>query len=148
MYTGQDWSEAGWSKTTTKKELNSNVSKNKALRTGEAAAERKEFGKSNAKNDIGARAAALDRDTGEEGFHHKTVSADMKQLIQQARMAKGMTQKDLATRINEKPQVIGQYEQGTAIPNGAIIQKLQKALGVTLKSKPKAKAQGKAAPRR
>ena len=71
----------------------------------------------------------------------------MKKLIQQARMAKGMSQKDLATKINEKPQVIQQYEAGTAIPNGAIVQKLQKALGVTLKSKPKAKAKSKAAAR-
>ena len=123
------------------------TAKNQALRTGAADSARKEFGKTNQKNDIGQKAAALDRDTGEDGFHHKKVDADMKKLIQQARMAKGMSQKDLATKINEKPQVIQQYEAGTAIPNGAIVQKLQKALGVTLKSKPKAKAKSKAAAR-
>ena len=120
------------------------TTRNQALRAGTADTARKEFGKTNAKNDIGQKAAALDRDTGEEGFHHKKVDADMKKLIQQARMAKGMSQKDLATKINEKPQVIQQYEAGTAIPNGAIVQKLQKALGVTLKSKPKSKAKAKA----
>ena len=50
---------------------------------------------------------------------------------------------NLATKINEKPQVVQQYEAGPAIPNGAIIQKLQKALGVTLKAKPKPKAKAK-----
>jgi ribosome-binding protein aMBF1 (putative translation factor) len=51
-----------------------------------------------------------------------------------------MTQKELATAINEKPQVVGEYESGKAIPNPAIISKLERSLGVKLprpgKSKP------------
>lgn len=43
-----------------------------------------------------------------------------------------MTQKDLATKINEKPQVVGEYESGKAIPNGQIIVKMEKVLGVKL----------------
>jgi putative transcription factor len=53
--------------------------------------------------------------------------------IQQARLAKRMTQKALATAINEKPQVIGQYESGKAIPNQQIINKLERALGARLR---------------
>ena len=45
--------------------------------------------------------------------------------------------------INEKPQVINQYESGKAIPNGAIINKMNRALGCQLPSakgkKPKKK---------
>lgn len=51
-----------------------------------------------------------------------------------------MTQKDLGTAINEKPQIVAEYESGKAIPNPAIITKLERALGVKLprpgKSKP------------
>jgi ribosome-binding protein aMBF1 (putative translation factor) len=58
----------------------------------------------------------------------------------QARMAKGLTQKDLATAINEKPQVVGEYETGKAIPNPAIISKLERKLGVKLPRPGKSKA--------
>jgi putative transcription factor len=52
--------------------------------------------------------------------------------LQQARTQKGMTQKDLATRIAEKPSVINDYESGRAIPNPNIINKLDRALGTHL----------------
>lgn len=34
--------------------------------------------------------------------------------------------------INEKPQVVGEYESGKAIPNPQLIGKLERALGVRL----------------
>ena len=52
--------------------------------------------------------------------------------LQQARTAKGWTQKDLANRISEKPNVIGEYESGRAVPNPAIVSKMERALGVHL----------------
>jgi putative transcription factor len=56
--------------------------------------------------------------------------------IQQARQAKGLTQKDLATKINEKPQVVNEYEGGKALnPNQQILMKLERALGVKLRGK-------------
>ena len=61
---------------------------------------------------------------------HDKVDKSLSKAIQQARMAKKMTQKDLATAINEKPQVIGEYENGKAIPNGQIIAKIERKLGV------------------
>lgn len=60
------------------------------------------------------------------------VDKDLAKAIMQARMAKKLTQKDLATAINEKPQVVGEYESGKAIPNPAIISKLERKLGVKL----------------
>jgi len=62
----------------------------------------------------------------------------------QARTAKKMTQKDLATKINEKPQVIGEYENGKAIPNGQIIVKIERALGCKL-PRPNKKPSGSSA---
>eukprot|EP01083_Nonionella_stella_P199992 732897_1 len=46
---------------------------------------------------------------------HKKVDKNLSKAIMQARMAKKMTQKDLATKINEKPQVVGEYESGKAV---------------------------------
>lgn len=37
----------------------------------------------------------------------KTVDISVGKIIQQARQEKGLTQKDLSTKICEKPQVIG-----------------------------------------
>lgn len=62
----------------------------------------------------------------------------------QARTAKKMTQKELATAINEKPQVVGDYESGRAIPNPQIISKLERKLGVKLPRPGKSKAPPKA----
>mmetsp|Transcript_23609 Transcript_23609/g.22636 ORF Transcript_23609/g.22636 Transcript_23609/m.22636 type:complete len:162 (-) Transcript_23609:403-888(-) len=67
-----------------------------------------------------------------EELKHQKVDKSLSKAIMQARMAKKMTQKDLATAINEKPQVIGEYESGKAIPNGAIIVKMERKLGVKL----------------
>ena len=37
-------------------------------------------------------------------------------ILQQARMDKGWTQKELATKANEKPQIVNDYESGKACP--------------------------------
>ena len=55
-----------------------------------------------------------------------------------------MTQKELATAINEKPQVVAEYESGKAVPNPAIITKLERSLGVKL---PRTGAKSKAPPK-
>lgn len=41
--------------------------------------------------------------------------------------------------INEKPQIVGEYESGKALPNPTLISKLERALGVHLPRPPKAK---------
>jgi len=46
-----------------------------------------------------------------------------------------MTQKDLATKVNEKPSVINDYESGRAIPSQQVLSKLERALGVKLRGK-------------
>ena len=61
------------------------------------------------------------------------VGLSLGKRIQQARMAKSLTQKQLATLINEKPNVVAEYEQGKAIPNNQILGKLERKLGVKLR---------------
>ena len=73
----------------------------------------------------------LENDT--ETFAHETVSSSLKKQIQSARLAKKMTQAQLAQAINEKPQVINEYECGKAIPNPQILNKMSRVLGVKLK---------------
>merc|ERR1712014_286105 len=75
-------------------------------------------------------------DENADTFRHDTVSHDFKMALQQARLAKKMTQAQLASAINEKQTVINEYESGKAIPKGEVINKLNRALGVRL---PKAK---------
>lgn len=72
------------------------------------------------------------------------VDKSLSKAIMQARTAKQMSQKDLATAINEKPQVVAQYESGKAIPNPQVISKLERKLGVKLPRGGKSKAPPKA----
>lgn len=72
-----------------------------------------------------------------EDFHHNTVSMDVSKLIQTYRQKLGLTQKDLATKICEKPQVINEYESGKALPNQLILGKIERILGVKLRGKEK-----------
>merc|ERR1712154_660474 len=67
-----------------------------------------------------------------EDLKHGKVDKSLSKAIMQARTAKKMTQKDLATAINEKPQVIAEYESGKAIPNPQIISKMERKLGCKL----------------
>ena len=53
--------------------------------------------------------------------------------MQTARLEKQLTQKDVASRINEKPSVLQDYESGKAIPNPQILGKLERVLGVKLR---------------
>ncbi|XP_022705847.1 endothelial differentiation-related factor 1-like isoform X1 [Varroa jacobsoni] len=84
--------------------------------------------------------AKLDRE--DDVLKHKTVDLDTGKLIAQVRQVKGLTQKDLATKICEKPQVVNDYEAGRAIPNQQILTKLERALGVKLRGKDKGQPLG------
>ena len=58
----------------------------------------------------------------------KHVSHDLAQKIQQGRLAKKMTRKDLAQRLNVKESVIAEYETGKAIPNGQLLARIRSIL--------------------
>ncbi|KAF0698063.1 hypothetical protein As57867_011269, partial [Aphanomyces stellatus] len=138
---GQDWSVAGWNKAKSGGRIG-NESKeaalNRARRAGNVVTEVKVNGLANKSAHVPtANMRKLDEDT--ENFKHDTVDRSLSQALMKARMDKGMTQKALATAINEKPQVIGEYESGKAIPNGQIIVKIERALGCRLPRGPKKK---------
>jgi putative transcription factor len=66
---------------------------------------------------------------------HEKVSGELKKNIMQARLDKKLTQAQLAQLINEKPQIVQEYESGKAIPNQQIISKLERILGVKLRNR-------------
>lgn len=77
--------------------------------------------------------AKLDRES--EELKHKTVSHSVSKLIMQGRQAKGLSQKDLATKICEKPQIVNDYEAGRGIPNNLILGKIERVIGIKLRGK-------------
>ncbi|UYV65262.1 EDF1 [Cordylochernes scorpioides] len=101
---------------------------NQAQRQGAAIETTKKYNAgTNKQHSITRNTAKLDRET--EELHHETVGLDVGRLIQQGRQNKGLTQKDLATRINEKQQVINEYEAGKAVPNQQILSKIERIIG-------------------
>lgn len=72
-------------------------------------------------------ASKLDRET--EELKHEKIDLQVSKVIQQARTAKGMKQDEFARLINEKQQVVNEYEQGKTIPNQQILAKMERILG-------------------
>lgn len=93
---------------------------------------------SNKQHAAAKNTAKLDRET--EELKHDNIELSVGKLIQQARQAKNMSQKDLATKINEKPQVITDYEAGRGIPNNIIIGKIERVIGIKLRGKDRGQA--------
>jgi putative transcription factor len=71
-------------------------------------------------------------DEATEAVHIARVDKELSKAIAQARTALKLSQKDLATAINSKPQVIAEYENGKAIPDGKIIAALERKLQTKL----------------
>eukprot|EP00042_Codosiga_hollandica_P012170 m.27332 g.27332 ORF g.27332 m.27332 type:complete len:142 (+) comp39699_c0_seq1:153-578(+) len=112
---------------------------NAAQRTGAEVEVTKKFSAAtNSTHKPTASAVKVDAET--EDFHIDRVPLKVSQLIQQGRAAKGLTQKELATKINEKPQVIGDYEAGRSIPDPAILGKIERIVGIKLRGKDIGKA--------
>mmetsp|Transcript_19738 Transcript_19738/g.24898 ORF Transcript_19738/g.24898 Transcript_19738/m.24898 type:complete len:176 (-) Transcript_19738:338-865(-) len=128
---GQDWSVQTTGGTRKKTTPKTSAALNSMKRAGLISAEKKYGAGGNASAHSATTMSARKLEETEE-LKHKTVNKSLSKAIQQARMAKKMSQKDLATAINEKPQVIAEYENGKAIPNGQIIVKIERKLGCKL----------------
>lgn len=107
---------------------------NAARRTGSVVGTEKKYGSANTKsNPEGQRLTKLDDI--DDVVAVKKVDVSVGKTIAKARQEKGFTQKELATKVNEKPQVINDYESGKAQPNQQLLGKLERALGVKLRGK-------------
>ncbi|XP_023708125.1 endothelial differentiation-related factor 1 homolog [Cryptotermes secundus] len=107
---------------------------NAARRQGVAVDTQSKWGAATNKQHVTTKnTAKLDRET--EELKHDKIPLDLGRLIQQGRQAKGWSQKELATKVNEKPQVINDYEAGRGIPNQVVIGKIEKVIGIKLRGK-------------
>eukprot|EP00286_Rhodomonas_abbreviata_P027127 CAMPEP_0181303816 /NCGR_PEP_ID=MMETSP1101-20121128/8778_1 /TAXON_ID=46948 /ORGANISM="Rhodomonas abbreviata, Strain Caron Lab Isolate" /LENGTH=69 /DNA_ID=CAMNT_0023409451 /DNA_START=9 /DNA_END=218 /DNA_ORIENTATION=+ len=61
-----------------------------------------------------------------------SVSRDLRIALAQARQAKNLTQKDLAARLMIPTKTIQEYESGKAIPNNALVARMERNLGCKL----------------
>lgn len=83
----------------------------------------------------GKTATALEDETLE--LKHQSIAPELKRAIMQARNAKGMTQKDLALQLGCDAKTVQDYESGKAIPNNALIAKMERTMGAKLPRAPR-----------
>ncbi|EOA31528.1 hypothetical protein CARUB_v10014716mg [Capsella rubella] len=135
----QDWEPVVLHKSKPKsQDLRDPKAVNAALRSGVAVQTVKKFdggsnkkGKSTAVPAINAK--KLEEET--EPAAMDRVKAEVRLMIQKARLEKKISQADLAKQINERTQVVQEYENGKAVLNQAVLAKMEKVLGVKLRGK-------------
>lgn len=69
---------------------------------------------------------------GDEIVKPKKIDLNLKQSIQNARINKKLSQKQLASQMGVNVQIINSYETGKAIPNNNFISKIEKILNTKL----------------
>lgn len=62
------------------------------------------------------------------------IDKELGQLIEKHRVAKGLTQKELANALSVTVQTISDYEKGKGVRNGALISKIKRHLGINKNS--------------
>ncbi|XP_020582421.1 multiprotein-bridging factor 1c [Phalaenopsis equestris] len=138
----QDWDPVVLSKRKPKgADLKDPKAVNNAIRSGAAVETVKKFDAGS--NKKGASAASqpainarkLDELTEPSALDR--VPADIRLAIQKARLEKKMSQAELAKQINERAQVVQDYESGKAVPKPALLAKMERVLGVKLRGKAK-----------
>jgi putative transcription factor len=115
--------------TTAKRESQVNAARREG---GVLGTEKKFNGGSNKPHDTeGQRFAKVDREN--EVAPPPKLDMAVGKVIGRARLEKGLKQSELAQKVNEKPNIIQDYEQGRVIPNQQILGKLERALGIKLR---------------
>ncbi|KAI9128988.1 hypothetical protein K1719_000471 [Acacia pycnantha] len=131
----QDWEPVVLHKNRPKaQDLRNPKAVNQALRSGaEVQTIKKHDAGSNKKTAPVVYARKLDEEI--EPAALEKVSPEVRMVIQKVRLEKKMGQEDLAKQINERPQVVQEYENGKAVPNQAVLAKMERVLGVKLRGK-------------
>jgi putative transcription factor len=108
--------------------------KSQAVAKGTAEFQRKPAAGTNKPSKPPGSAAKIEAE--DETFVVPTVNTSISRAIASARQKAGMTQKDLAVKINEKQAVVNEYESGRAVTNQAILAKFERELKVKLRGPP------------
>ncbi|XP_060186036.1 multiprotein-bridging factor 1c [Lycium barbarum] len=132
----QEWEPVVLHKPKTKaQDLRDPKAVNQALRTGAQVQTVKKFDAGLNKKAAAAAVNARKLDEAAEPAALEKVPVDVRQAIHKARIEKKMSQADLAKQINERTQVVAEYENGKAVPNQLVLGKMEKVLGVKLRGK-------------
>ena len=75
-----------------------------------------------------SKAQKIDEMEQEGDLKHKKVEQSISKIIQQIRVQKGMTQKDLANKVSLSPAIINETESGKAKYNPAHINKIKRSI--------------------
>lgn len=133
----QDWEPVVLHKSKPKaQDLRDPKAVNRALRSGaEVLTVKKHDAGSNKKTGSGPVLNARKLEEGTEPAALERVAGEVRHAIQKARVEKKMSQAELAKQINERTQVVQEYENGQAVPNQAVLAKIERVLGVKLRGK-------------
>lgn len=132
----QDWEPVVLHKARPKaQDLRDPKAVNQALRTGIQVQTIKKFDAGSNKKHGATDLNVKKLDEAAEPAALERVSVEVRQAIQKARITKKMSQAELAKQINERPQVVQEYENGKAVPNQAVLAKMERVLGVKLRRK-------------
>ncbi|KAK7314492.1 hypothetical protein VNO77_33017 [Canavalia gladiata] len=131
----QDWEPVVLHKSKPKaQDLRNPKAVNQALRCGAEVLTVKKFDAGSNKK-AGPAANARKLDEGTEPAALERVAGEVRHAIQKARLEKKISQAELAKQINERTQVVQEYENGKAVPNQAVLAKMERVLGVKLRGK-------------
>jgi ribosome-binding protein aMBF1 (putative translation factor) len=86
-------------------------------------------------NEVAAKFNKIESMADEGEYTKETVSFDLRQQIQKARQIKKYSQAQLANNCNIPVTIIKSYENGSAVPTSAHMNKMSNILGVRLKKK-------------
>jgi ribosome-binding protein aMBF1 (putative translation factor) len=123
----QDWTPVTISKPKTREQL---------IREGHRTIEKKDNGGGNKQTSHDMSTRALET---EEIPHLVTTGLDLGKAISSARSSKKLNQADLARLCNVNAGVIRDYENGSAIVESEVLNKINKVLGINLKKPKKVK---------
>ena len=113
----QDWKDVTLVKNVTKDKQHTS----RQLRQGNTVVKKKNSG-----GEVAAKMNALDNET--EAFKLKKIDSKLSKQIQQARCELGLSQKNLANKVNLPVKTIVDYENGKAIVDYKILNKLKRVL--------------------
>jgi ribosome-binding protein aMBF1 (putative translation factor) len=77
-------------------------------------------------NYVKSKESKLEEQVEEGKLSHKKMDSNYGKALQKKRLSKGMTQKDLAKRINVPFKMINEIESGKAKHNGQLMNKLNR----------------------